>query len=113
MSLTKTIWINIYPCFLSVEIGSTKICARDKNDMIDACQGDSGGPMVALKRSSNNRCKHYRKNVRVKIKISFLDRYHLIGVVSFGYRCAVKGFPGVYTRVTEYDQWIRDTVTKE
>jgi len=82
--------------FKNVEIGSTKICARDKNDMIDACQGDSGGPMVALKRSSNNRY-----------------RYHLIGVVSFGYRCAVKGFPGVYTRVTEYDKWIRDTVTKE
>jgi len=80
--------------FNNVEIGDTKICARDKNDRIDACQGDSGGPMVVLKRSGDNDW-----------------RYHLIGVVSFGYRCAVKGFPGVYTRVTEYDQWIRDTVT--
>jgi len=79
--------------FNNVEIGETKICARDKNDRIDACQGDSGGPMVVLKKSGDNRF-----------------RYHLIGVVSFGYRCAVKGFPGVYTRVTEYDQWIRNTV---
>jgi len=81
--------------FNNVEIGDTKICARDRNDRIDACQGDSGGPMVALKRSGDSRY-----------------RYHLLGVVSFGYRCAVKGFPGVYTRVTEYDQWIRDTVSK-
>merc|ERR1719317_700556 len=79
--------------FNNVDIGDTKICARDKNDRIDACQGDSGGPMVVLKKSVDNRF-----------------RYHLIGVVSFGYRCAVKGFPGVYTRVTEYDQWIRNTV---
>eukprot|EP00090_Calanus_glacialis_P008462 TRINITY_DN16813_c0_g1_i1.p1 TRINITY_DN16813_c0_g1~~TRINITY_DN16813_c0_g1_i1.p1 ORF type:complete len:481 (-),score=131.69 TRINITY_DN16813_c0_g1_i1:105-1547(-) len=81
--------------FNNVDIGLTKICARDRNDQIDACQGDSGGPMVALKRSGDSRY-----------------RYHLIGVVSFGYRCAVKGFPGVYTRVTEYDQWIKDTVNK-
>jgi len=78
-----------------VEIGDNKICARDKNDQIDACQGDSGGPMVTLRRGDD---KKYR--------------YYLLGVVSFGYRCAVKGFPGVYTRVTEYDQWIRDTVNK-
>eukprot|EP00092_Neocalanus_flemingeri_P004211 GFUD01004529.1.p1 GENE.GFUD01004529.1~~GFUD01004529.1.p1 ORF type:complete len:488 (+),score=127.45 GFUD01004529.1:318-1781(+) len=81
--------------FNNVEIGDTKICARDVNDKIDACQGDSGGPMVYLKKADDKKF-----------------RYHLIGVVSFGYRCAVKGFPGVYTRVTEYDQWIRDTVNK-
>eukprot|EP00092_Neocalanus_flemingeri_P004210 GFUD01004528.1.p1 GENE.GFUD01004528.1~~GFUD01004528.1.p1 ORF type:complete len:436 (+),score=96.74 GFUD01004528.1:799-2106(+) len=81
--------------FNNVEIGDTKICARDLNDRIDACQGDGGGPMVYLKKASDKKF-----------------RYHLIGVVSFGYQCAVKGFPGVYTRVTEYDQWIRDTVNK-
>lgn len=79
--------------FKNVEIGDTKICARDLNDRIDACQGDSGGPMVIDERGSDGKY-----------------RYHLIGVVSFGYRCNVPGFPGVYTRVTEYDEWIQNKI---
>jgi len=63
--------------FKNVEIGDTKICARDVRDRIDACQGDSGGPMVISERGPD---KKYR--------------FHLIGVVSFGYRCNVPGFPG-------------------
>ena len=46
------------------------------------------------------------------LNIAPLDRYHLIGVVSSGYsKChAAKGFPDLYTRVTSFDQWIRDTI---
>uniref|UniRef100_A0A1B6D423 CLIP domain-containing serine protease n=1 Tax=Clastoptera arizonana TaxID=38151 RepID=A0A1B6D423_9HEMI len=59
------------------------ICAGETGK--DACQGDSGGPLM-LPRSKNN--------------------YFLIGVVSYGYKCAEPGYPGVYTNVYEFMDWI-------
>lgn len=47
-------------------------------------QGDSGGPMV-IKQGS---------------------RWIQAGVVSFGYGCALPEYPGVYARVSQYQQWI-------
>jgi len=80
--------------FPDVDIADSKLCAGDKND-IGACLGDSGGPLVTLEKADDNRY-----------------RYHLIGVVSSGYsKChTIKGFPDVYTRVTYFDQWIRDNI---
>ncbi|XP_035778324.1 trypsin-1-like [Anopheles albimanus] len=62
-------------------ITDTMLCAGFKNGGKDACQGDSGGPLVA--------------------------NDQLIGVVSWGYGCAVPGFPGVYARVASARDWIR------
>jgi len=56
----------------------------------DTCQGDSGGPLV--------------------YNITETDQVQ-IGITSFGYECAVNGYPGVYTRVSSYQSWIEDTVT--
>jgi len=79
--------------FRNIKIGATKLCARDLADKVDACQGDSGGPLMTKRIASDGS-----------------ERWFLVGVVSFGYKCAVPGFPGVYTRVTEYEEWVRRTV---
>uniref|UniRef100_A0A3B3VGX6 Peptidase S1 domain-containing protein n=1 Tax=Poecilia latipinna TaxID=48699 RepID=A0A3B3VGX6_9TELE len=67
------------------------LCAGFKEGGKDSCQGDSGGPlMVQLQNSS---------------------QWVQAGIVSFGEGCAVPMKPGVYTRVSQYQSWINDTVT--
>jgi trypsin len=36
------------------------------------------------------------------------DKFILIGIVSFGIPCALKGYPGVYTNVAKYIDWINE-----
>jgi secreted trypsin-like serine protease len=55
------------------------------NDNVDACQGDSGGPLL------------YRFN----------GVYQLIGLVSWGNGCGLTGYPGVYTYVNYFRNWIK------
>jgi len=71
---------------LNRNVVDTMLCAGETKR--DSCQGDSGGPLNCL----NSRTR----------------RWELCGVVSWGAKCAEPEFPGVYTRVTEYLDWIQD-----
>lgn len=58
---------------------------------MSACtaQGDSGGPLVIKKDS----------------------KWIQVGIVSFGFECALPDSPGVYTKVSQYQAWIDQTIT--
>uniref|UniRef100_A0A672SHL3 Plasminogen activator, tissue type n=1 Tax=Sinocyclocheilus grahami TaxID=75366 RepID=A0A672SHL3_SINGR len=60
------------------------LCAGDTRGLDDACKGDSGGPLVCPKNG----------------------RMTLMGLISWGDGCGKKDTPGVYTRVTNYTNWI-------
>ncbi|CAN7986092.1 unnamed protein product [Ixodes hexagonus] len=66
-------------------IEKTQLCAGDADGKKDSCQGDSGGPLV----------------------LPHEGRYYVLGVVSSGKDCATRGFPGIYTRVTSYLDWLQ------
>jgi len=69
--------------YQSTEITANMICAGADNK--DSCQGDSGGPLIVTTASG----------------------YEQVGVVSWGYGCALNQYPGVYARVWTVLNWIQ------
>uniref|UniRef100_A0A4W3JHD7 Acrosin n=1 Tax=Callorhinchus milii TaxID=7868 RepID=A0A4W3JHD7_CALMI len=67
-------------------VNENMVCAGFAGGGIDACQGDSGGPLS---------CRH-----------KHTERFYLVGLVSWGQGCAERFRPGVYTRTSNYINWI-------
>ncbi|XP_017058134.2 uncharacterized protein LOC108099270 [Drosophila ficusphila] len=69
---------------IKIAVEATQLCAGGQFRQ-DSCDGDSGGPLMRFRG----------------------DSWVLEGIVSFGYKCGLKDWPGVYTNVAAYDIWIR------
>lgn len=76
----------------NVQINDDQICAGGEEGK-DSCRGDSGGPLMA----------HATSNKRAYV--------YLAGLVSYGPTpCGMLGWPGVYTKVASYIDWIESKV---
>lgn len=73
-----------------LSLAQTQFCAGGQEGK-DSCRGDSGGPLMKT------------------IPRSVL--WYIEGVVSFGPTpCGQPGLPGIYTKVSEYLDWITDNM---
>nr|XP_039251613.1 plasma kallikrein-like [Styela clava] len=77
---------------VGLSIPENHICAGYELGGTDTCQGDSGGPLVCQQTVSGS------------------TSYILQGITSFGSGCAEVRRPGVYTKVSEYIDWIDEVV---
>jgi len=58
----------------------------------DACFGDSGGPLILRKENSN------------------VNEDVVLGITSWGIRCADPDFPGVWARTSDQIEWLQDMI---
>lgn len=74
------------------DITDNMLAAGRASGGIDSCQGDSGGPLVVFDAD---------------------EQPLLAGIVSWGAGCARPNKYGIYTRVSQFDTWIRENANIE
>lgn len=87
LTFAKTTTFDTAKCkkiYIMQQVTDEMFCARADN--VTFCFGDYGGPYV-------------------------IDNV-LHGIMSWGGPCTLSTFPGVYTRVASYIDWIRDEISK-
>ncbi|CAF0776402.1 unnamed protein product [Rotaria sp. Silwood1] len=96
-SILKQVNLTIYPNDFCTNVSpstkknwNTQICCGDLNGERDTCQGDSGGGLFIQRNLSN------------------ILYYSIDGIVSYGEQCASPMKPGIYTRVSNYIDWIQE-----
>ena len=67
---------------------ATEICAGLPTGGADACQGDSGGPLV----------------------VDVAGTPVLAGVTSVGFECARAEYPGIFSRLTTFESWLKQYI---
>ncbi|XP_055540538.1 venom serine protease Bi-VSP-like isoform X2 [Wyeomyia smithii] len=90
----RELYSKIGKAFSEKQFDNAVLCAGVLEGGKDSCQGDSGGPLMFPQRSG----------------VEFY--YYQIGIVSYGIGCARAQVPGVYTRVTQFVDWIQEKVAE-
>lgn len=75
------------------EITANQMCAGYRRGGVDTCAGDSGGPLMCQVTDNKGNAL-----------------WHVYGITSFGEGCGDRGKFGIYTRVTQFSDWIRETI---
>ncbi|XP_066976820.1 trypsin-3-like [Macrobrachium rosenbergii] len=73
------------------DIADTMMCAGYDAGKIDSCGGDSGGPLLHVRSGGS--------------------QIDIVGVVSWGEGCARAGYPGVYTRIQSFRNFIDSRIS--
>ena len=75
------------------QVTDSMLCAGYLTGGIDACAGDSGGPLMIWNEDDRN--------------------WVQIGIISAGAGCAEPGYVGLYTRLSDFSQWISTAMQSE
>ena len=82
--------------FYNGRLDETQLCAGGENGK-DSCSGDSGGGLFSDMNEGTDKIER---------------KWEVVGIVSFGGNRCGSGWPGVYTKVSHYSDWIKETMDK-